>query len=258
MDFVLVTNPRRRKKGTVGKGKNVSKKNADIDKELWSQEALEKKLAKNEDRFHVERYLKKIRSLLEPQALQFNHCLSLGLGRLHTVTASLQLQLFFELQSIFKIPSSNCSFYDPAFLEDDIQFLQNKGFTILRDSPKLECLENTLLYMPHCPTSLYEQWLDVYSRSEKQFSMCGNNLQLYVDNLPSKDIKSKYPNIYRVCQKKLYTQILFPEFSEAFAFNDLSFHFPYPPQSDEHPKKTLPEKTPSTVADASNVAEHPN
>ncbi|WBW71324.1 SRR1 family protein, implicated in microtubule stabilization, and heme biosynthesis [Schizosaccharomyces osmophilus] len=259
MDFVLVTRSNRKKRGNKKKEKKGARTNVNVDNELWSQEALEKRLTKNEERFHVGAYFEKIKSFLEPYSLQFKHCLILGLGRVHTITASLQLQLFFELQSIFQIPSPNCSFYDPAFLEDDIQFLQNKDFTLLKESPKPEeCLENTLLFMPHCPTSLYEQWLDAYSKSEKQFSMCGNNLKLYVDNLPSKEIKSKYPNIYRVCQQKLHTQILFPEFSEAFAFNDFAFHFPCSHRSNEDPETTSPEKTPSTAVDVSNVAEHPN
>ncbi|EPX75129.1 SRR1 family protein [Schizosaccharomyces octosporus yFS286] len=257
MDFILVTRSNKKKKGNSKKGKKGARTNIDVDKDLWSQEALDKKLAKNEERFQVGAYIEKIKSLLEPFTYRYEHCLILGLGRVHTLTASLQLQLFFELQSIFHIPSQNCTFYDPAFLEDDVQFLRNKGFTLLKESPKPEeYLENTLLFMPHCPTSLYEQWLNAYSKSEKQFSMCGNNLKLYVDNLPSKEIKSKYPNIYRVCQQKLYTQILFPEFSEAFAFNDFAFHFPCPYRSS--PKTTSPEKTPSTVADVSNVAEHPS
>ncbi|CAA18431.1 SRR1 family protein, DNA-repair associated protein, Srr1, conflicting annotations across species [Schizosaccharomyces pombe] len=251
MDFIVVKRSRKKKNGR-GKFPKVSNTITQGDTDLWSQDTLQRKLDNSREKLEYSEFLKSVQSQLSEFKDPIHKCIILGLGRIHTLTASLQLSLFFEIMKIFNLQPRFCSFYDPAFLKDDVEFLENKGFCVLPDPPTPSCLKYTLLYMPHCPTSLYETWLAAYVNDDpRHFIMCGNNLQLYVDNKPSKEIVSTYPNVYKMCTKNYYTRLLFPEFPNVYAFNDLSFHF--------HDAQSFVEKKqPSKFVDASSVAEHPS
>ncbi|EEB06995.1 SRR1 family protein [Schizosaccharomyces japonicus yFS275] len=234
MDFVVVTrsNKRclRRKKGQLNSCSPTAQSSRNKnDIEIWTTQKLKEKLQRVDELLENSKFWKQLSPNFTEKVQDViptrNHCLVLGLGRIHTTTASLQLSLLLKIIRIFEIKETNVRFYDPVFEKDDISFLEEFGFEVLKHSPKTEKLEDTLLYMPHCPTNLYEQWVSVFQPDWSDFVLCGNDLSMYVDTRPSKEVKAQYPTIFEVCSNNVFDKICFPKFEEVYAFNDLALQF---------------------------------
>ncbi|KAM0756318.1 hypothetical protein T439DRAFT_26445 [Meredithblackwellia eburnea MCA 4105] len=152
---------------------------------------------------YLERCKALIRGALNPdiektlEAMPSPTCtVCLGLG---TVSGSSKSQnQFVLLQSILDELAGSPKIFDPVSSEEDNQFLAECNFEVLRSEHDFNFKETTLLFMPHCPRSLFEELLRKnWNPSHlSRLIILGNRLEQYEDPThPSASSSSKSPFI---------------------------------------------------------------
>ncbi|SCV69155.1 BQ2448_2175 [Microbotryum intermedium] len=161
----------------------------------------------------------------------------LGLGTLTASPKSQEQYLLLEAlqDELGNLLNKPTEIYDPVFDPQDIEYLVGRGLLPLQtestyppsaqhdlvfDSP-------TLLYMPHCPRSLFDLLLErSWSRTGlKNLIILGNRLDMYDDpRHASATSSAKSPFIARAAP--LFTIIALPPTKDHFqAFNDLALQW---------------------------------
>ena len=114
-----------------------------------------------------------------------NTVIALGLGSFESnVNAIDQLILLQYLIDRLQIDNSKVTLFDPVSTELDIDFITRLGYkhsSEYANDVEASPTPSTLLYMPHCDKSLYEESLRRYWRRERlsRVVLLGNDLSLY-------------------------------------------------------------------------------
>ncbi|KAM0792224.1 hypothetical protein ACM66B_004920 [Microbotryomycetes sp. NB124-2] len=127
-------------------------------------------------------------------------------GELHVASSSKSQDQFVmletltrELETISGL-STDTSIFDPVFEDTDVEFLERARIKVLRSEHDLELSVTTLLFMPHCPRSLYELLLKKnWSRDKlRKIILLANRLDMYDDPTHSSaSSTAKSPHISR-------------------------------------------------------------
>eukprot|EP00494_Astrolonche_serrata_P031889 UN32158 len=91
--------------------------------------------------------------------IKISSMICLGIGSISRWdTTQQQLALLILMVDYFKIERSNVRLFDPLFNNVDQNILKKFGFSVdeRNEEGKIKITKQTLVYMPHCPLSLYE------------------------------------------------------------------------------------------------------
>ncbi|KDE07984.1 hypothetical protein MVLG_01689 [Microbotryum lychnidis-dioicae p1A1 Lamole] len=153
----------------------------------------------------------------------------LGLGTLTDSPKSQEQYLLLEAlqDELGTLLTKPTEVYDPVFDPQDIEYLVARGLLPLQTEHDLIFDTPTLLYMPHCPRSLFDLVLErSWSRKGlKNLIILGNRLEMYDDpRHASATSSAKSPFIARAAP--LFTAIPLPPTKDHFqAFNDLALQW---------------------------------
>lgn len=179
----------------------------------------------------------------EPQVSLPDTLIALGLGKV-TESRSAQLQLAWFLDLVESVRSrreraaaqsdanSDCKVlaFDPICDADDKAVLEAMGVTVCgREEVRPQRFRTaTVLFMPHCPRPLYEQylranWTDC-EQLERNLFLCCNRLATYAENLPSTKLAKESPCIWRSLPHLRFEALPTEPGPMMEALNDLGFH----------------------------------
>jgi len=130
-------------------------------------------------------------------------CLCLGLGSPSDCRESrAQLSLLIHMCQRLDIPHNRVALYDPAFLEADINFLGEMGFTVLAENKRgrHKLHAPTLVFMPHCGVQLYESILRENWSPEglSRLLLLTNQLSMYLETVNARTLEEEIPCIVRL------------------------------------------------------------
>ncbi|KAL7411803.1 hypothetical protein BDY24DRAFT_394937 [Mrakia frigida] len=153
-----------------------------------------------------------------------------GLGSLeNSRIAQMQLLLLLDLSKRLNITSMEA--YDPAFTSVDELLLGSYSISVLPTNthghhPLPSDDSTTLVYMPHCPRTLYQNFL-FSNWSEDALGrliLLSNEISGYVVREPLKKLQALAPCLPLIVPH-LETHLLPPNFPPNDVFNDLAFHW---------------------------------
>lgn len=152
-------------------------------------------------------------------------CICFGLGSLRDSPKSqLQLALLQDLLGAFQLDEP-LLVVDPAFAQEDEAFFEEQGYRISPysdDLLRLQC--PTLLYMPHCPRSLYERLLEENQGRLGNLLLLGNPLDQYAERELRAAELEKIPRL-RDIGKNLECLIVAEYEGRPDAFNDMAWQW---------------------------------
>jgi hypothetical protein len=136
-----------------------------------------------------------------------------------------QLRLLLTLCEKANIARGDISLFDPDFNNEDEAELKALGLTIITENlwGKYPIQEPTVLFMPHCGISLYENVLRANwkRRNLRDSIFIGNEFQTYIDNTPRAKLESRTPCLARITPH-VQSHVLPPCGTHPMAFNDLA------------------------------------
>lgn len=133
---------------------------------------------------------------VRPTPPGIDRCLCLGIGKVLTDrSAQVQMGLLLELIDQFKIATDSVEIYDPEWDAGDRKVLQELGLTVLKENKSgrhvLDIRCSYLVYMPHCPKELYEEFLAANFTprlgQSPRYLLLGNDLAEYDANLTRRE-----------------------------------------------------------------------
>ncbi|KAG7201019.1 hypothetical protein KM043_003371 [Ampulex compressa] len=180
-DFTLVTRRRRRRKedtrprgSALLENSNLScleQDNPDLDCETFLRKLSELVLEIRSSSFAVNLLNVLSESLSVLAVAGISEIVCYGLGQFSCRRASkYQLALLVLLKTQYGCP---VHVYDPSFLTKEVEVLRGMGFEIIgknEEGKRIIGDGTTLMYMPHCPTQLTNNFL--YANWGKQLSHC--------------------------------------------------------------------------------------
>ncbi|VVD06062.1 SRR1-like protein isoform X1 [Leptidea sinapis] len=151
-----------------------------------------------------------------------------GLGRIGECNISrYQLALLLCLKQ--KLNPNKVLVHDPVFTSQECDVLKQLGLEIIKENNEgsyvISDQEVTLVYLPHCPKQLTNNflWSNWSLKLENCILLC-NSFSTLTENQPSRELSVEVPYIYKICQY-LSEVSIDNSFTFKDIFNDTSFHF---------------------------------
>lgn len=147
-----------------------------------------------------------------------------GLGQFsHCVSARYQLGLLLALKDHL---SAQVFVHDPVFSETEIKLIKQLQCNIIEENEegKRKINNTTLVYLPHCPKQLINNFL--WCNWNKNLSNCiliSNSFARIIESHSNRFLEQNLKYIFNIFQSILEIEIK-NSFKYSDIFNDLSFH----------------------------------